>query len=388
MWFKHDRGGNEVPALPPVHVARNLLVDPDLQLLPLTGVTSVPHFAPDGHLILEPGYDVGTGMIYQPPAGFSVGRVPDTPSPLAVELAKKVLLDQLMGDFPFVGEADRAHALSAELLFYCRQLVVGSTPLYFVFKPSPGTGATLLVQAIADAVLGHPGAVLTEARSEEEWSRTIFAKLLSGPQLVLLDNIVGRLDSSALAAAITSEYFEGRVLGRSETKRVPVRCVWFATGTNPGRSRELLRRVVPVRLDARLERPETRTGFRHGNLRQWARKYRNLLVRSSLILIQAWVTAGRPKGRKIVGGFESFSEVLGGILDVIGVPGFLENLDESHQYCDGQEAAFASFIRKWFKEHGEATLGAGDLLPLSDELGPGGQIRRQQADPTREVDPS
>ena len=40
----------------------------------------------------------------------------------------------------------------------------------------------------------------------------------------------------------------------------------FATGNNLSYRSDFVRRVVPIALDARMERPEERTGFRHPQL--------------------------------------------------------------------------------------------------------------------------
>ena len=319
-------------------------------------------------LICRPGYHAGSQTIYMPPEGFRLPPVSESPSPSELQRAIGLLLDDLMGDFPFVGDADRAHALAAALLAFCREMITGPTPPHLVSKPTPRTGATLYVQVVGEVVLGHAVAVLTEARSEEEWSRKLFAKLRSGPSLLLIDNVIGTLGSAALAAATTGEFFEDRIVGRSETQRVPVRCVWLVTGTNPALSPEIARRSVPIRLDARLERPERRTDFRHPDLRGWVREHRESLVWASLIIIQAWIAADRPKGAQTLGGFESWSGVIGGILDVAGVAGFLENREAHDESCDSESATFAAFIQQWWAKHGAQPVRAADVLELADEL--------------------
>ena len=43
--------------------------------------------------------------------------------------------------------------------------------------------------------------------------------------------------------------------------RLPIRCVWIATGNNPEFSNEMARRLVRIRLDANVERPWQRVGL-------------------------------------------------------------------------------------------------------------------------------
>src|SRR5205085_351004 len=112
--------------------------------------------------------------------------------------------------------------------------------------------------------------------------KRITAKLRSGSPFILIDNLRHRLDSAAVSAGITTTTWEDRILGVSEVARLPVRCAWMATGNNPAMSTEIARRTVRIRMDAKLDRPWLRTGFRHANLRHWATDNRGLLVWSAL----------------------------------------------------------------------------------------------------------
>src|SRR5262249_52208889 len=159
--------------------------------------------------------------------------------------------------------------------------------------------------------------------------------LRTAPSVLFLDNIKRRLESAALASAITSyPNWEDRILGVSEIARVPVRCVWIMTGNNPGLSSEITRRTVRIRLDARVDRPWLREGFRHADIRGWAVSNRSRLVWAALTLVQAWIAAGRPEGSRTLGMFERWAKVMGGILGVVGIPGFLGNLADFYEKSD------------------------------------------------------
>src|SRR5262249_33877092 len=157
--------------------------------------------------------------------------------------------------FPFANAADCAHAVAAALLPFVRDLIPGATPLHLIDKPTAGTGAALLAFAITFPAVGRPVAVMTEGRDEDEWRERLTAVPVSGVPVVVLDNVRRRLDSAALSAALTAEAWTDRLLGRSEMARMPVRCLWLATGNNVALSMELARRTVRLRLDARMDRP-------------------------------------------------------------------------------------------------------------------------------------
>ena len=138
-----------------------------------------------------------------------------------------------------------------------------------VEKPAPGTGATLMVDAISIIATGTSASVMVEGRDEDEWRKRLTAKLREIPSILLIDNLRRQLDASSVAAALTAPYWEDRVLGKSEMIRFPIRCVWIATGNNPQFSNEIARRMVRIRLDPHEDQPWLREGFRHPNLLAW-----------------------------------------------------------------------------------------------------------------------
>ena len=76
--------------------------------------------------------------------------------------------------FPFDGNPDRAHAVCALLLPIGRDLIEGPTPLHTFEKPTPGTGASLLVQLLCYLACGSVPAAMTPPQDEAEWRRTLF----------------------------------------------------------------------------------------------------------------------------------------------------------------------------------------------------------------------
>jgi hypothetical protein len=171
--------------------------------------------------------------------------------------------------------------------------------------------------------------------------------------------------------------WEDRVLGRSANVELPVRCVWAATGNNVTLSSEIARRTVWIRLDAKEERPYLRSGFRHSNLRGWAAEHRAELVTAALTLIRAWVEARSPAyaGKNpSPGSFERWAEVMGGILDVAGVEGFLDNAPLLYDRTDSTSEAWRGFFTEWHVVHGDKAVGVAQVFALAgkylaEELG-------------------
>jgi putative DNA primase/helicase len=369
-WRRVNAKGESYQVHPPLRVVKNLLATANPAVPVLAGIVAAPIFGRDGTIETKPGYLRGSAVLFEAEAGFTVGAIPDRPMEDEVKAARSLLLDELLGDFPFTTEVERVHALSLLLLPFVRAMIEGPTPLHLIEKPTPGTGATLMVDAIATITTGRPANIMTEGRDEDEWRKRLTAKLRSMPVMLVIDNVRSKLDSSALAAALTAPSWEDRLLGRSEMIHFPIRCAWIATGNNPELSNEMARRIVRIRLDAGIDQPWRRQTFRHPDLLSWIRRERAGLVRGSLILIQNWIAKGRLLSQKRIGSFEASSATMGGIIEAAGLGGFLDNTDELYQRSDSESEALRAFIAAWWDRFGLAPTRIGELLPLALDAEP------------------
>ncbi|MBA3414035.1 MAG: bifunctional DNA primase/polymerase [Chloroflexia bacterium] len=366
-FYKDSERDGRKHAAPPMRVVRDMLAAPEFPFPVLVGITEAPTFAADGTLPEHAGYHPSGRTYFAPARGFSVSSVPDAPSPGQIERARGLIVDDLMGDFPFVGEAERAHAVAMVLLPLLRGLIAGPTPLHLIEKPSAGTGASLLADVVARIATGRPVGAMTEGRDEDEWRKRITAKLRGGPPLVLIDNLRRRLDSAVVSSVLTANHVEDRILGTSDNVRIPVRCVWVASGNNPALSSEITRRTVRIRLDAKRDRPWLRESFRHFPLSPWVMQERAGLVAACLTLGRAWIAEGRPvpDDSPILGSFEDWSHVMAGVLAVAGVGGFLSNLSEFYEVSDTEGAGIRAFLASWWETHRESAVGVADLFSIA-----------------------
>jgi hypothetical protein len=195
--------------------------------------------------------------------------------------------------------------------------------------------------------------VLTYSPEETEMSKRITAALIAGKGGILIDNIKNTIDSGELCSALTEPYHNGRILGSSKLAEVRILCLWTATANNPTMSQEIAGRVISVRLVPNTDRPEERTGFKHENLMTWVSDNRPQLVRAVLILCKAWFQKGRPamkaKTRPILGRYESFISVVGGILDNAGFYSFMANRRGFLERADSERYARATLCHLWFE---------------------------------------
>jgi hypothetical protein len=314
----------------------------------LTRIVEVPVLGQDGSIHDRPGYGEKHRVFYEPAVGLTVPPVTRRrPSRPDVSRAVDLLLTELLGDFPFVGDAERAHALCLVLQPFVRDLISGPTPLYLIEAPTPGTGKGKLAHLACWATTGAALPPMTEGRDEDEWRKRITAVLRKSPVAVLIDNLRSPLNSAALSSALTAEWWEDRDLGHSRVITLPNRATWIATGNNPALSGEIARRTVRIRLDANMEHPEDRDKFRHANVDRWAAEHRGELVWAALTLARAWVTAGRPSGDETLGSFETWANVLGGILRVAEVPGFLTNKDDLRAHAGTERDDLYAFLSEF-----------------------------------------
>ena len=348
------------PARPPNDVVADLLAMPELDLPRLTGVSGSPLFLPNGIALLTEGYDPESGMF------LDLRRLELTSPSMGLDVAQRLIFKDLLLDFPFADDGSKAHVLALLLQPFVRLLINGPTPLWLIDAPARGVGKGLLVDVLSLIVVGRIAGVMSLPRSDEEVEKRITASLVAGHPLILLDNVT-TLRSNSLNAVLTTTEWVGRILGQSQIVRVSNSATWVATGNNVTMSDEMARRVVPVRLDAAVERPEERTGFRHEDLAGWTADNRSRLVDACLSIIQAWVDEGMPLGRTTLGRFEAWARVLGGILEVVGVPGFLSNRERLYAEADTDTEDWVSLVEAWSERFGGGPVTAGDLLDLAKD---------------------
>jgi len=382
----------ETEVYPPQRLAKNILSLGDWPDIPhLQAITQAPTLAPDGTLHTEGGYNPATQLYHAQPV--TLGDM--EPTAANVERAKLLILDDLLGDFPFKDDASRAHAVALAILPIVRPYISGQTPLHLIDAPMPGTGKGLLTDVCAMPATGRSVPAMQAGRDDDEWRKRLTASALIGGTHTSIDNITEALDSGVLASFLTQDTIEDRLLGTSKIVRLKIRNIWVANGNNVLPSDEIARRCVWIRLDANAEKPWERDGFKHPQIKQWILSNRGEILTAILTLVNKWIADGMPKfSGRAKGSYSEWSDVLGGILESVGVDGFLANEAELYETAVGSSEQWSAFVEAWHEEHGEkevlvselmrlasytddAILNSGQYLNLlSEELGGGRDISR------------
>ena len=375
-WLKTTDEG-PIPAYPPDKVAMDLLTYPGSTFPRVSSVIATPTFGRAGQLLHQPGLHQADRLWLDPDPSLRIGHVPDQPTADDVVAARSLFFDDLLVDFPFVAPSDRAHALAALLLPFMRRLIDGSTPLHVVEAPAVGAGKGLLCNLVGLLVTGEDCSARTLPDSEDEIRKMLTAELSTARSIILLDNANDQqtLSSPALASVLTASSWTDRVLGRTQMVTVPNKAMWMLTGTNPKLSRDIARRSIRIRIDPKVDRAWLRAKFKHDPLEAWTKAHRGELVRAALVLVQAWIAAGRPLSHHRLGSFQRWATVMGGVLNIAGVEGFLGNANELYDSADTDGQAWREFTQAWWEECGNAETHASALAELCEKRDLMSQVR-------------
>ncbi len=352
FWKETDKG--RVATAPPLDLVKDILGLGEWSFPPLEGIVQAPTLRPDGSVFSDPGYDPITRLFYVQPPNLFVPPIPENPAPEDIKDAVS-LIQEIIADFPFEDQADRANCLGLIITLPLRPAIPKNVPMAVISAPAPGTGKSLLQDIVAIIGTGESAPMAGFPRDDDEMRKFITSRLLAGDPLVSFDNLELPLWGPSLARALTCQEWEDRILGGNTTARLPQKAVWIANGNNLKIRGDLPRRTFPIRLDARLSRPWERQDFKRKDLRDWVSRWRGDFLGAILTVGRAWFIAQKPEPKKplpVMGGFECWVEIIGGILAFAGIEGFLENLEQFQDESDLEGPEWESFLETWAKTVG------------------------------------
>lgn len=371
-WEKYDKRAEDwVPALPPTWVAETLLARGHWPFPYLEGVGAAPMLRPDGSIVESPGYDRASGFYLDfDPRHF--GKVPESPSKDMARKAIDALLEPVE-QFPFVADHDRAGWLASVLTLVARTGIQGHVPIFGFDAPTPGTGKSMAVDIASIVATGREAPRTVQAKDDEEERKRLFALCLAGYQLALFDNVERPLGGATLAMALTAGEIQDRVLGVSELRRLPIRTVFFATGNGLQVWGDLARRYLPIKMDAGMEQPEKRQGFKIERLLQWTKENRRRLLPAALTALRAHAIAGRPSSGLVpVGSFEEWCAVVRDCLVWLGEDDPCKGRDAIRESSDPQLDDLRRILHAWrafFGDDSNTLNQAARRMKLARDLG-------------------
>ncbi|WP_217552039.1 hypothetical protein [Streptomyces sp. GbtcB6] len=329
---------------------------------PVTRIVRAPFVREDGTVCAAGGYDAASRTWLELDDGLSV-TVPEEPTAEEITSAVKLLTVDLLGDFPFPEESDRAGALALLLTPFIRDRI-DLAPLAVVDGLQMGVGKNLLADVVSILATGEAAVTQPLSGSNEEVRKQMTATLRSGNPLVVFDE-AHKLEGRALAQVLTTPFWRDRVLGVSENIQLPNTATWVALGNNVSVEGDISRRVYWIRLHPAYANPQDRpaNSFRHPDLKEWATEHRAELLSAVLTLVRAWYAAGCPfiPGAESFGSFTRWERTVGGILQTAGVTGFLGGLRAKRTESDWTGSQWAEHFAWLADTFGSMEFTAADV---------------------------
>jgi hypothetical protein len=345
----------------------------------LTGIVEAPTLRPDGTILSEPGYDAATGLLLDT-GGVDFPAVPERPTKEDAEEALRLIQDVIRA-FPFKDEASKAAGVALMITPNVRK-ACRAVPLTVISAPKMAAGKTLLACVAGYARLGRMPTLMPPAGDPNEERKRLLGVLLDGDEIVVVDNVDGKMKSDALCTAVTEPVFTDRMLGVNDKVTARSGTMFVATGNNLAVVGDLSSRVVGCLLDPGCEHPEERRF--DVNLHETVPAMLPRLVVAALTIVRAYLAAGEPMKGKLpnFARFEDWSRLVREPLKWLGMDDPCGGRD-AVEARDTERAVLASLLLAWHESFGDEHVLTGEAVkratreppaangatPTADELG-------------------
>ena len=257
LWVRRSEKGKLRAADPGRRYAETLLARGDSGHSRSSAASlSAPTLTWDGRILQTPGYDTDSRLllVFDRPAFPPVSAHPTRQE---ARLALAGRSRHPLRAFPFVSPEAQSVAVSAMLVSLVRA-ALRTSPLHGFDAPTAGTGKSLLAEAVGLLGTGYRPPALSQGKTAEEDEKRLSTVLFAGDPVIHLDNCEHAVSGDFLCSMLTQEVVQARILGRSERRVLPSTPLVLASGNNLTFGGDAARRAVVCRLDAGVERPDTR----------------------------------------------------------------------------------------------------------------------------------
>lgn len=280
----------------------------DWKLPVIQAVVNIPTFRPDGSLIDQAGYDVATGLLYDP-MGVQFPPISDNPTRDEALAALDVLCEPIT-EFKFTDEASKSVFLVGAITATIRRSLP-TAPMIFFNASTAGIGKSKLVDTCSMIATGERAAVTStsdEYHSDVELEKKLSSSLLAGTSVISIDNISQPLKSNLLCQILTQIKVKIRIFGKLEEIDVPSNSTIFGTGNNAVVVGDLTRRTLVGSLEVEVERPELEE-FEFDPVIM-VKTRRPEFVHAVLTIVKAYGVSGHVSSKKPLGSFERWSAMV------------------------------------------------------------------------------
>jgi putative DNA primase/helicase len=382
----NERGKDWFAVDPPAAVATQLREKGTWLFPKVDGIITTPTLRPDGTILDHPGYDLATRLWYAQDSHLAMPPLINNPSREQAEQALR-LLEDLLVNFPFAGDLDRAVALAAILTPLLRG-AFDVAPMHLIVAHDVGSGKSYLVNLISTIIRGRPCPVITFVKSIEEMEKRLGALVLRGATMISLDNCSADVGGDLLCQMTEQSVINIRILGLSEAPECEWRGVLFGTGNNVTLLGDMTRRGLIANLNAKVERPELRE-FNFDPIKRVLAN-RGAYIAAAITIARAYIAAGNPKVCGPLGSYSQWSRVVRSPLIWLGREDPVKSMEQAREE-DPIRRAVNTLITIW-REHLTLDLGytAADIAARATERLPPElhELLMQQAGTARgDIDP-
>ena len=254
---------------------------------PITGLIEHPTMNSSGEILRVKGYDPNTGLYgsFPPRLGKDIE---ENPTRQDAEESLLFLKEQVFAEFAFESKVDLAVAIAMLVTCVVRPLLK-ICPAFLVSAKTQSEGKTTLINMCFQLIYGRSAAAAAWAKDDVEMAKRLVSILKAGHSGVLFDNLPegGKITGDEINKVITSETYQGRILGESKEVSFPTNMMICFTGNNVTPSGDMATRVLPVLLDSGIERPDQRK-FKRKNIDKWCEQNRAKVIGSILCILKAY----------------------------------------------------------------------------------------------------
>jgi hypothetical protein len=278
------------------------------------------------------------------------------------------IIEDLLVDFPFSGDADMENFVSLLLTPMIKPAILGNVPLFLVKSSLPRTGKTKLAEQVLGGIyLGEETPAMQWSSNEDERDKRILAVLKQGDTLLHVDNVSAYMDSPALASLVTSKYYQGRLLGKSQMMRLENSLTIVATANNPRATGEIVKRTVPITLQPETESPELRDDFKHPHLFKYVLNRRPRVWEWMMGMIEHYKNSGFPATKMKMGGFEGWMSAMSGVMHCGNAVKWMSNWQTWVKEADPEGEDLKDFVSLWWTKWEQEPLFAKQLFNFAKE---------------------
>jgi hypothetical protein len=330
----------------------------------LQSTIETPTLRKDGTVLDEPGYDVETGLFFDP-GDVKFPPIENRPTIEQGKIAIEKIADLLV-DFPFADNVSKAVAMSLLLTSVVRR-TMDTAPIYFIDADDAEAGKTTLAKIGGALSTGRDIEVQAYAANVEERDKLLPALLLCGSPYLLFDNLPDGcvIEGAEMEKIITSPTYQSRPFGKNDTVRtMPTNATMVFTGNKMGAkgamtTRGLLIRIVP-------DKPLAERTFTHDDIVAHTIKLRPPLVAAILTALRAYLVHGAGKVQlEDRDRFPDWSKLIRSAVIWYGYADPLRGGDKL-RVDDPVKEAQREAIRVWWRKFADGTVLARDLARTAE----------------------